>query len=181
MKVDERILVAAKHFENEWPCNLLYVNSDIDEDAIRYIVQATESADKADFLFLFLETNDGRAESATAIARYLKEKYHWISVVALDNCSGPGVAMCSAFDDIWVNSCIDLSFINDDTMTFHFLDDSDYGGAFQEFFEMHCCGDYDNVFVKDLHRLAILIKSRMTSTAVEEERRREIGYFTKSK
>lgn len=121
MEIGEYVSLGAKFFARRWGCNFLYMNSDIDEDAIRYVVQETERMRRRAFLFFFLQTENGNAASAQSIVSYLNEKYHWVSVVALERCRGAGAAMCTGFHELWVSEPNALQAAYQSQVPFHTL------------------------------------------------------------
>ncbi|RWP54371.1 hypothetical protein [Mesorhizobium sp.] len=116
------VSIAARFFDRRWGSNFLYIHSDIDEDAIRYVVQETETIQRREFLFLFLSTERGRAEPARAIVSYLNDRYTWVSVVALEQCNGAGAAICTGFDEVWISEPNALQTMYQGQVPFHMLD-----------------------------------------------------------
>ncbi|CDX45607.1 hypothetical protein MPLA_770065 [Mesorhizobium sp. ORS 3359] len=177
MEVGEYVSLGAKFFARRWSCNFLYVNSDIDEDAIRYVVQETERMRRRAFLFLFLQTENGNAASAQSIVGYLNEKYHWVSVVALEQCRGDGAAMCTGFDEVWVSEPNALQAAYQSQVPFHPLDRSKVWSEFKMHDEM-LDEDDDGRFERDLQEFTEDVR-RMISKEPVGERGRQIRYLNK--
>ncbi|MER8411757.1 hypothetical protein [Mesorhizobium sp. M1342] len=177
MEFREYVSLAANFFEHRWDCNFLYVNSDIDGTAIRYVVQETEKIGERGFLFLFLQTESGNAESAKSIVSYLNEKYTWVSVVALEQCRGAGAAMCGGFDEVWVSEPNALQVAYQCQVPFHTLNREKVWSEFKLHNEM---GDQDDDgrFERDLQELTEDVQ-RMISRQPVQQRGRDIRYLNK--
>lgn len=109
MDIFERVEKVANDLAYDWTVDFLYIDSDIDDEAFRYVFFETEPRrSKGEYLFILLKSENGSPEVAKTIMEYFRYKYFGTCVVILGQCRQAGKIICQEALETWVGKASGL-------------------------------------------------------------------------